>query len=185
MPASFGRLDLAAVVTTIMLAFSWSLSPIALHTAVIALIAGILQLLRLFRWQGHHTVREPLLLSLHIGYGWIGISFLLLSISLFSDFLPTSAATHALSIGAMAGLIISVAARAALGHTNRPLAAGRLITLAIVAINLTAVARVTATLLPDGYLPLAGGLWLLSFLLFSIRYLPILLSPAAHQSPLK
>ncbi|OMH29163.1 NnrS family protein [Motiliproteus sp. MSK22-1] len=181
LPAPFGTADITAVIATILLAFCWTLYPEAKVTAVIAVIASTLQIFRLARWQSLSTLKEPMLLSLHIGYAWIGIGFLIIAVSIFSSTVPVGAAIHALSVGAMAGLILAVAARAALGHTNRLLKAGKLMTAAFVVINLAALTRILASLFPT-CLPLAAVLWLLAFLLFALRYLPILLSPAPHQT---
>ena len=182
LPAPFGAADIVAVIATILLAFSWTLFPEALGTAAIAVIASMLQLFRLARWNSLSIIREPMLLSLHIGYAWIGVGFLIIAVSVFSNAVPTSTAVHALSVGAMAGLILSVAARAALGHTNRLLKAGGLMTIAFWVINLAALTRVLASLYPTHFLPVSAVLWLLAFLLFAIRYLPILISPAPHQT---
>ena len=181
LPTPFGTADIAAVIATVLLALCWTLYPEAKVTAVIAVIASMLQIFRLARWRSLATLKEPMLLSLHIGYAWIGIGFLIMAISIFSSTVPASTAIHALSVGAMAGLILSVAARAALGHTNRLLKAGKLMTAAFIVINLAALTRILASLFPS-CLALAAGLWLLAFLLFALRYLPILLSPAPHQT---
>jgi uncharacterized protein involved in response to NO len=82
----------------------------------------------------------------------------------------------------MAGMILGVASRAALGHTQRALVAGKMMTTVFVLISITALLRAAAALV-DGvaynhFLLSAGVIWLAAFILFCIRYVPILISPA-------
>jgi uncharacterized protein involved in response to NO len=84
-------------------------------------------------------------------------------------------------------MIVSVASRAALGHTNRPLIAHPLLTLAIVLISLAAMFRILASFSTHNSLFLSSAvvLWCIAFAAFTIRYLPILLFPATEkQNPL-
>jgi uncharacterized protein involved in response to NO len=187
LPPPFNRWDQAAAAATLLLAVAWIIAPTQLPTALLALLAGTLQLIRVARWCGLKVVAEPLLLALHLGYAWLGVGFLLLGLSILTPAIPTSAGVHALALGAMAGLILAVAARAALGHTNRPLQSGRLMNTVFVLIHLAALLRVLAAL-SDHWLRLlldgAAAAWLVAFILFCVRYVPILLLPAARPQPL-
>ena len=64
-----GRFDLAALVATGLALLIWTIAPDAAVTPWAALVAGFAVALRLSRWRGLHTVPEPLLLILHVGYG--------------------------------------------------------------------------------------------------------------------
>ena len=75
------------------------------------------------RWRGVATLEEPLLLILHVGYLWLVAGVALLGLSLVSDAVPTAAAVHALTAGAMGTMILAVMTRATLGHTGRVLRA--------------------------------------------------------------
>lgn len=185
LPATFGWVDRLAVGTTLLATLAWVFWPLRLESGALLLVAGSLQLLRLARWRGWSSVPEPLLFALHLGYLWVGIGLLLLGASVFSDAITRTAAIHALAVGAMGGMILAVAARAALGHTLRELNAGPLMTVAFIALHLAALVRVGAALWPGwGYplLMLAGSLWLLAFALFALRYVPILLGPEISLS---
>lgn len=184
MPAAFGPVDVAAAVLTPLAGIAWVFWSSAPVTAVLLLLAGGVQLVRLVRWHGWQTRSEPLLLVLHLGYAWLGLGLLLLAGS-SAGFWASSAGLHALTVGAMGGMIMAVASRAALGHTGRELSAGPLLTLAFLALHLAALVRVLAALVPAlmmTLISLSALLWLLAFALFAWRYLPILLGPSLSFS---
>jgi uncharacterized protein involved in response to NO len=74
--------------------------------------------------------------------------------------------------------------RASFGHTGREIRADRA-TLAIYAlVNMGAIVRATAPLLPGGYLnmlTLSGVLWSAAFTLFVLAYSPILMRQGANR----
>jgi uncharacterized protein involved in response to NO len=134
---------------------------------------------RLYRWHGLKTWRDPLLLILHVGYSWVAIGLALLGCSV-AGWLPRSAAIHALTAGAMTTMIVAVMSRASLGHTGRELRASRRTIIAYVLLTLGAVMRVAASLHLLDYslgLEVAGGAWAAALLLFLVVYAPILWSP--------
>ena len=105
------------------LAARWRLRPGSLQhrrlfTGPLLLAAGIAAALRLARWRGLATVKEPLLLVLHLGHGWLAIGLVLLGASELTDLVPASAALHALTAGAIGTMILAVMTRATLGHTG-------------------------------------------------------------------
>ncbi|MBV1790094.1 NnrS family protein [Marinobacterium sp. D7] len=184
MPAPFGWVDKLAIGSSILATLAWVSQLSSVVSGVLLLLAGCAQILRLLRWRGLASLAEPLLFALHLGYLWVGIGFLLLGLSQFTA-IPVTAGIHALGVGAMAGMILAVASRAALGHTNRELRAGTLVSLAFLAIHLAALVRVLAALLPQLSLMLmmlAGTIWLLAFGLFAVRYVPILIGPEESLS---
>lgn len=184
LPSAFGAADVAAAVLTPMAGLAWVFRPDSLLVASLLLLAGAAQLVRLLRWYGWQTRAEPLLLVLHVSYAWLGIGLLLLAGSSAGLWLA-SAGLHALTVGAMGGMIMAVASRAALGHTGRELTAGPLLVLAFVALHLAAAVRVLAVLWPVSMMALisvSALLWLLAFALFAWRYLPILLGPSVSFS---
>ena len=96
---------------------------------------------------------------------------------------PASAGVHALSVGAIATMILAIAGRAALGHTGRPLHGHPALTAAYVFITLAAVSRVLVIAVPDAraMLLVSGACWFASFACFAWRYVPILLR--ASEAP--
>jgi uncharacterized protein involved in response to NO len=148
-------------------------------TAPLALAAGALVLVRLAGWQPHKVWQVPLLWVLHLSYAWIGVGcFLLAGAAL--GWLPSSAAFHALTVGSMAGLIIGMITRTTLGHTGRPLKAGRAEFAMFALVQGGALARVLAALATDGVrdgaLLLSAACWTVAFVAYLMVYLPYLSS---------
>ena len=180
LPASFGPLDKAALAATAVAVVSWIAIPGTPLAGGMLLVAGTLLALRLARWRGWRILREPIVLVLHLGYGWLSISLMLLGLSDLTNLVPTTAALHALTAGAIGTMTLAVMTRASLGHTGREIRADVWIQAIYVAVTAGAVLRVAAPLAPDLYLPLlaAGGtLWALAFVLFAVRFTPVLWGP--------
>jgi uncharacterized protein involved in response to NO len=159
---------------------AWVAGLPAVLTAPLCLVAGAAALVRLAGWQPRATLRVPLLWILHLSYGWIGVGFILLA-GASAGLLPASAALHALTVGSMAGLIIGMMTRTSLGHTGRPLKAGRAEVAMYLLIQLGGLARLAAGVGPHGWylaaLVLASLCWSLSFALFAWTYGPYLWRP--------
>jgi uncharacterized protein involved in response to NO len=171
-PALFDKICLAATAVAV---GGWSLFPDGQPIAILLLAAGAAQAVRLSRWSGYRTWRDPLVVILHVAYAWLPLGLLLLGASIITPAVPATAALHALSAGAMASMTLAVMTRATLGHTGRALRADRA-TVAIYAfVTLGAAIRVAAPFLPFDYMrsiELAGALWGGAFLLFLISYGP-------------
>jgi uncharacterized protein involved in response to NO len=117
---------------------------------------------------------------LHVAYLWLPVGYALTALAAFGAVIPATAALHALTVGAIANMILAVTTRVALGHTGRPLRASRTVVVAYVLLNLAAVSRVLGPLVPEEYLVLidvAGMAWIAAFLLFIVAYWPILTGP--------
>ena len=116
--------------------------------------------------------------SLHAGYVWAPVGLLLLGgAALWPAAVPFSAGVHALTAGAMGVMTLAVMTRASLGHTGREIAADRTIIAIYCAVTLGAVFRVTAPFAGEWYthvLACGGALWSAAFLLFALRYAPVL-----------
>lgn len=158
--------------------------PAALQATALAL-AAVLLLVTAGGWQGHKTLREPLLWILHIGYLFIPVSLLLRACALLSTAMPVSAATHALTAGAMGCLIIGVMSRASRGHSGRELKAGYLEVAVFLAVIMGALLRVAATIAPqqNGLLEVSGLLWSAGFALFAVGYAPCFFKPELRLMP--
>ena len=179
LPASFGRLDKAAMIVVAAAAAAWILAPAHPATGVVMAAAGGLLFARLSRWRGASTWREPIVLILHLGYLWLSGAFILLGLSiLWPAIVPASAGLHALTAGAIGTMTLAVMTRASLGHTGHAIATDRT-TLAIYsAVTAGAVLRVAAPFAPDFYgilLASGGSLWSAAFAMFALRYGPLLL----------
>ena len=177
-PASFGKLDGAAIAATAGAALAWVIAPAAMATGALLLAAGSLVGLRLARWRGLATLSEPLVLILHLGYAWLAAALLLLGLAaLVPDLVPESMALHALTAGAVGTMTLAVMTRASLGHTGRPIVADS-VTVAIYALVTSgALLRVAAPFADAWYLEVlsaGGALWSAAFLLFALGYGPVL-----------
>jgi uncharacterized protein involved in response to NO len=182
-PEPFGSFDKSALALLAVGMVCWIFKPTTVLTGLVLLAISALHFARLQRWQGMRRIQEPILLVLHIGYLWLVVALALLGLAALtpSHFTP-STALHALTAGAIGTMTLAVITRASLAHTGRDIRANRP-TLAIYAlVNVGALLRVTAPLLPGSYLNLlmlSGILWSVAFALFVLAYGPILVRPGA------
>ena len=179
-PVPEARFDLAVVVVTGLALLIWTIAPNASVTPWAALAAGIAVALRLSRWRGLHTVPEPLLLILHIGYAWLALGLLLLALNGILEIVSPAAALHALTVGAIGTMTLAVMTRASLGHTGRPLSAGPATKAIYGLITLAALLRILTPLagdLTEFALWLAGAAWSCAFGLFAVFYGLVLVRP--------
>ena len=186
LPAQPGGFDKLAIAATAAAFVLWTLFPETAVAAVLLILGAVLQAARLARWSGLRTVRDPLVLILHVAYAWLPIGMALLGASQLTDAVSSSAALHALAAGAMASMTLAVMTRASLGHTGRPLACDAATTAIFAMVTIGAALRVVAIALPFAYMPLiavAGTLWAGAFILFAIFYGPMLARPRADGPP--
>jgi uncharacterized protein involved in response to NO len=141
---------------------------------------------RLALWQSWRTRGVPLVWVLHLAYLWVPVHLALRALSAL-DWVSSSAATHALTVGALGGLIIGMMTRTARGHTARPLRADRFDTACYVLVLLAAVVRVALPLVaPAQTLHAVLGsavLWAAAFGLYAVRYWPVLSRPRLDGRP--
>lgn len=166
-------LDKAVLVLTAAAALCWAVFPDAPATGMALAVAGLGNLVRLSRWQGLRSVREPLLTILHLGYLWLSAALTLLGASVLTPLVPRTAGIHALTAGAIGVMTLGVMSRATRGHTGRPLHADASTTMIYVAINLAALTRVAAPFLPQAHVALLSAsalLWMLAFAGFAGVY---------------
>ncbi len=150
----------------------------SLLAAIIYLIAGIANLIRALRWKIWVAFSTPLVWSLHLSYWAIGIGFILLKLSLKFELLNNlSLAYHAITVGGIGFMILSMISRVSLGHTGRIIQVGKPMTLALIAIGLSFVVRVFMPLVSSQYhwaILISAGLWVLAYGLFVINYCTVL-----------
>jgi uncharacterized protein involved in response to NO len=177
LPVPAGRFDMGVTLAAALALVLWITFPDAGATAVACLLVGGLHVWRLARWAGERTLSEPLVLVLHVGYGFVPIGFLLVGYSVLSDYaLTPSAALHAWTAGAVGVMTLAVMTRASLGHAGYPLTA----TIAISAIYACAIIAVVARiavgfgLAPDVLLHVAAAGWIAAFGGFTIVFGPLL-----------
>lgn len=181
LPAPFGPLDAFAIGCGVASLLTWIAMPDGIVTGALALLAALALTWRLLRWRGWSTWREPLLVILHVGYGFVPLGFVLLAGSAVRpELIPSSAAVHAWTAGAIGVMTLAVMTRASLGHTGHALTAASGTIAIYLAILVAASLRICAAfadawrmMLLDG----AGTAWMVAFLLFAINYGPMLCTP--------
>lgn len=160
-----------------------------LHGAALVTLVGLCAVAHLARWalwQPWKTLRTPLVWVLHVAYVWIPVHLLLRGLSEMG-LVSSSAAVHALTVGAMGGLIIGMITRTALGHTGRKLKASRTDTVCYLLVLASAVIRVFVPLLMPAQLMHAvlcsAALWSAAFALYAVTYWPVLTRIRADGKP--
>lgn len=184
-PSPSGRFDQVALGATVLGLAAWVVLPQTMLASALAAVAAIANAIRLFRWRGHRTVADPLLLVLHVGYAWVAIGLALLALNQVG-LLPETAAIHGFTAGAIGTMTLAVMTRATLGHTGRNLGAGHGTNSIFVLVTAAATTRVLATLLPDYWEPLmwiSGAAWIAAFGGFVAIYGPMLIRPRIDGRP--
>ena len=177
LPVPFGRFDGLVVAFSAVALTCWIIAPMANVTGAAAALAGILHVVRLGRWAGHRTLRERLLVILHIGYAFVPVGFLLLAAAMFADVAP-SAGIHAWMAGAAGIMTLAVMTRASLGHTGQALTATAATQAIYAAIIVAALTRICAAIAPshsETLLHVAAFAWVLAFAGFAVAFGPLLL----------
>jgi len=177
-PAPHDRVDTVCLLIVVVGLVAWVAAPAAELASALAIAAGIAAAVRLSRWRGFRTVREPLLFVLHIGYGWVPIGLVLAGVNGFVAWAPPGAPLHALTVGAIGTMTLAVMTRASLGHTGRELRAGPGTVAIYVLVTLAAIMRVAAPVAGGAMAEvtaLAGLAWSAAFGLFGILYAPLLM----------
>jgi uncharacterized protein involved in response to NO len=185
LPIPVGRFDMATILVTALGLAAWSFAPEALGTALVLMAAAGLNAFRLGRWAGDRTVRDPLVLILHLAYAFVPIGlFLVACHGLAPATVEPAAGVHALGVGAIGTMTLAVMVRATLGHTGRPLRAATTGCIVFAAILASALARILAALGFAGpwLMELAGGLWAAAFLAFVLFYGAMVLGPRVGRA---
>ena len=150
-----------------------------LITAAIAITAALSQAYRLSLFYRKGVASEPMLWSLYCAFSWFIVGFGMLAASLlFETTLPW---LHAITLGGLLTMIISMVARISLGHTGRAILALKGIPAVFIALQVATLIRIT---LPSimGYIT-ALTILLAAMLVFLFHYLPILIKPRSDGKP--
>jgi uncharacterized protein involved in response to NO len=145
--------------------------------AVLAVACAAAHLARWSMWQPWKTLRTPIVWVLHAAYLWIPVHLALRAMAV-GGMVTTSTATHALTVGAIGGLVIGMMTRTARGHTGRPLLADRYEVACYALVLLAALVRVFVPLAAPAHtvnaVVCSGILWSAAFALYTVRYWPVL-----------
>jgi len=179
--ASNERADQSIVAIAIAALLAWVISPESPLAGIALLLGAAAQTARLANWAGWRAWRNPLVVVLHVAYGFVSLGFALSGVAVFfPETVPPSAGVHAWTVGAMGGMILAVMTRASLGHTGRELRADWATDCLYAAIVGSALIRIAAALQPRYAMTLlaaSGVAWIAAFLGFAIAYGPLLTKP--------
>lgn len=174
-PTGFNRYDMFVMMITAGAIVGWVISPFAFLSGILMLIAGVVNFIRLIRWKFWETFAEPLVLVLHVGFGWVvAVFFLIGSAIIWPHVVPAVSGIHAIGTGVIGVMTLAIMTRATLGHTGRQLRADTGTVLIFVLINLAALSRVTTPFFsPDlqaHFTVVAAVFWCLAFSAFCVIY---------------
>lgn len=180
LPVPFNSLDTTIIIVSALALAAWTFAPGLAATGWVMICASGLNLVRLSRWAGDRTLKDPLVMVLHVAYLFIPFGFLLggLQVLLPGVFVP-AAGLHAFGVGAIGSMTLAVMTRATLGHTGRELHAGSGTCTIYVFVALAALVRVAAAFLPDMsvLVDTSAALWALAFLGYVAIFGAMLVKP--------
>ena len=187
LPEVFARVDGMAMVLVLVGVMSWIAQPETVWTGTMLVAAGVASVVRLLRWRGWRTWQEPLVLILHVGYGWVGLFLMALGTSILGIGFSPENAVHVLTAGAIGTMTLAVMTRASLGHTGRPRHADRITVMIYLLITIGAFLRIFTpnfdipTTLTYAMLGLSALSWSGAYLLFVLVYGPFLIRPSLDE----
>jgi uncharacterized protein involved in response to NO len=154
--------------------------------AALAAVLFVLNSLRLAGWYTLGIWQKPLLWGLFAAFIMINFGFLLRALTLVTA-IPGFLPIHAFAVGGIGIVTVAMMARVSLGHTGRSVhQPPRLVWLLLLGMVLTATLRVFVPLAdPTAYalwVTLSGLAWILSFALFAIVFIPMLVRPRPIES---
>lgn len=185
LPAAFGKFDAATIVFSIAAFSAWVAAPLSHSAGLLMLGAGFLHLVRLARWAGDRSWREPLVLVLHLSYLFLPAGFILAGLAPLTPSTVSSAAgLHAFGAGAIGTMTLAVMMRASLGHTGHALTMSRLSQAVYACAAAAALTRIAATF-DDGdfetLVVLSGVLWTIAFIGFATAFAHKLFRPSGRS----
>jgi len=175
-----GILDRGAVSMVLVAGALMLWQPAAQVTGVAWLAVGGAMAARSLRWGLWPGRQWPIVLVMHVAWWFVPVGLLLGGLASLGVAVPASAALHALTSGAIGGMLIAIASRAARGHSGRPLITSRWTRLAYALVIGSAILRVVA----GAHMHvLTGAMWSAGWLLFAIEHAPMLVMTRLDGQP--
>ncbi|WP_444994073.1 NnrS family protein [Aliikangiella sp. IMCC44359] len=148
----------------------------------------LMQLVRFSRWPVRLSIANPMLWSLYLGYCCLILGLALLACYHFSIIVNLSAAIHAITLGAIGLMILTMMSRVSMGHTGRAIVASKFLVFAFILLIISVLLRVVIPLMGLGdYLIISyvtsACFWVLAFLIWTVSFLPILTQTRADGRP--
>jgi uncharacterized protein involved in response to NO len=164
--------------------------PLAAWTWVVDLPMAVAAATLAVRWGLAQSFANRLLSMLHVGFAWLGVTYLLHGTQSLLRLLGIEALglapVHALTIGFLASTTLAMVSRVSCGHSGRTLAADKLTWAAFWTLQAAAMMRVGADVWRGAHGELvlvSAALWLACFGAWAWRYLPVYWRPRADGRP--
>ena len=175
------RVDYALMGITLLIAVLCAVGLTMTPSLILAPLFAALTLghcARLWKWRHRGIWGVALVWPLHLSYFWMALACAGLTLFHLGVSLSFSIALHALTVGAMGGLILAMIVRVSIAHTGRPLDTPRPMGYAFILFHLGVAARVFLT----PWLPMLGLIistlcWALAFALFVLCHAKMLSLP--------
>jgi len=156
-------------------------------SAYLALGLFLINASRLIGWHTHGIWKKSLLWSLYLAFWFICLGFLLFAGNHFFG-LSKFIAIHAFAFGGIGVVTMGMMSRVALGHTGRSIETPpKAIAYALGILLVGAIIRVIVPLFDTSFyiywIGISQALWIISFLIFTIVYLPIFAKPRIDGQP--
>lgn len=180
-------LEYLALVPLLLLAiFTWFPS-LTIISGLLALLAGVANLIRVIRWKPVLTLPVPLLWSLHLSYLLLSAGLIFYALALFVPGFNPTTMIHLTAIAGFGGIILAMISRVSLGHTGRPLIASKWMSIAFAATAISGLVRMIFPFLMPDLILMAYWIsilfWCSAFSLFVLFYAKMLLSARLDKRP--
>ena len=179
-------LDGLAIAALLVYLISDGITGVSHATSTAALVAGVLNAVRLVRWHGHRTLRTPAVAILHLGYLWLIVGLLLEAAVQVSNGVADMAAVHALTAGAIGTLLLAAIAHESMVHGGASARGQKAVLAAYGLVTIAVVLRIAALAIPGGFVDLiiaSGAVWSLGFLCLLASYVrPIFAFSGSYRS---
>ncbi|MDP2133988.1 MAG: NnrS family protein [Sulfuritalea sp.] len=177
-------LEAAALAALLLLAGCDLAGAPRLWTGAAALACALLYGWRSLRWQGWRVADVPLLLTMHLGFAWLLLAFVLKAVAELTGSLPEAAWLHAFTVGSLGMMMLGLMTRVSLRHTGRPPVVPRVMLFAYAAMFLAAVLRVVAAVGAQhtALIGVSTLLWAAAFALYLVHFAPILITPSLPRA---
>jgi uncharacterized protein involved in response to NO len=157
---------------------------------VVDLPLAILCVWLLWHWVPRERPMPWLLQVLFFGFGWLPLALLLYAaqsawFAYSGEFILGRAPVHALMVGCFGSLLVAMVTRVTQGHSGEALVLGRTAAIAFVLMQLVAVVRIAAEILPDqGAWQAAAAIgWLIAFVPWLLRSMRMYVKPRVDGRP--
>ena len=145
-----------------------------------SLFALLVHSVRFAGWQSWQVRKYPIILIMHLAYGWLLIAFGLRALHDFNGDSSNQLWLHAFTVGSLGLMGISFMTRVVLRHTGRQLTAGKVISLCYAMIFIAALLRLYAYLFGfnAALMIISALLWTTPFAVYLVLYGRMLWQPS-------